>query len=400
MCRGLVESQRLINFHDSIAFDPGADFDAFLKRVPARWVVYLLGDADERPVQLLCVKNLRYSLKRRLVDDDAGPEGLAGPSRRIDYRQIVRRVWWRRVDSAFEADVVYLESARQFFPQTYRAMTGLRPAWFLHVDPDAEFPRYARTTDLSIRSGMLIGPVEDRQTANELIEQVADWFDLCRYYHILTEAPHGLACAYKEMGRCPAPCDGSISMDQYRRLVQISVSAVVAPRGMIEDQKQRMQAAAGELRFETAARIKAHVDSLSRLGTGPYRHLRPLRDFRFLTFQPGPREGQAKAFLITPGEIEELAGVPFTLDRPAGLIELARSAARERETGAVDDIGADRIGVVTHHLFAGKSRSGAFVHLDELDERSVAHAYRELRKQRPAEVVDDEGVVKELQTGG
>ena len=45
--------------HVAIDFDPAGDFEAFLKRAAAKWVVYLLADADDRPVQLLCVKNLR-----------------------------------------------------------------------------------------------------------------------------------------------------------------------------------------------------------------------------------------------------------------------------------------------------------------------------------------------------
>ena len=100
----------------SISFDPSADdLQAFLKRVPAKWVVYLMTDADDRPVQLLCVKNLRYSLERRLGDGET-----VGLSKRVNYREIVRHIHWRRVYSAFEADVVYLEAARHFFPQTYR----------------------------------------------------------------------------------------------------------------------------------------------------------------------------------------------------------------------------------------------------------------------------------------
>src|SRR3954469_14951004 len=99
-------------FDHHAEFDPAGDFEAFVKSVPARWVVYLLCDADDRPVQLLCVKNLRYSLKRRLGVGEAG----AGPSRRIDYREFVRKVHFRRVDSAFEADWLYYEAARQVFP--------------------------------------------------------------------------------------------------------------------------------------------------------------------------------------------------------------------------------------------------------------------------------------------
>src|SRR5688572_1349243 len=95
-------------FTDHADFDPAGDFEAFAKSVPARWAVYLLADVDDRPVQLLCVKNLRYSVKRRL-----GPgEPDAAPSKRVDYRDLVRRVHWRRVDSAFEADWVYYEVAR------------------------------------------------------------------------------------------------------------------------------------------------------------------------------------------------------------------------------------------------------------------------------------------------
>ena len=73
-------------FYHHAHFDPSGDFDAFLKAIPGKWAVYLMTDADDKPVQLLCVKNLRYSLRRRL-----GPEDVdAGPSRRVDYRGIVR----------------------------------------------------------------------------------------------------------------------------------------------------------------------------------------------------------------------------------------------------------------------------------------------------------------------
>ena len=119
-------------FETRLDFDPGGNFDAFLRLAPGKWAVYLLADAEGRPVQLLCVKNLRYSLKRRL----GPPEEEAGRSKRVDYRDLVRRVYWRRVDSAFEADWVYYEAARRVFPRTYQGMVGFRPAWFVHVNPE------------------------------------------------------------------------------------------------------------------------------------------------------------------------------------------------------------------------------------------------------------------------
>jgi excinuclease UvrABC nuclease subunit len=372
-------------------FDPAGDFDAFLKQVPARWVVYLLADAEDRPVQLLCVKNLRYSLKRRLGPD----EEAAGPSKRVNYREIVRRVHWRRVDSAFEADWLYYEAARLVFPQTYAGMVGFRPAWFVHVNPDNPFPRYVKTIDLA-KPGLLIGPLEDKHAAAGLIEIAEDAFDLCRYYNVLVEAPGARACAYKEMGKCPAPCDGSISMDQYRGMVEWSARGVVDPATLVRDHTKRMQQAATELRFETAAKIKGLVDRLSQLGKGPYRHVALLKDFRYLSLQHGPREGTARVFVITPGVIEEIAGLIAEPAKPADLLRLALDRAAGQTAERLDQTQTERVGIVTHHLFSAKHR-GVFLRLDMIDEKAVVKGFKELRKQTPQEEIEGEGVMKELQ---
>ncbi len=380
-------------FTDRADFDPAGDFDAFAKRVPARWAVYLLADEQDRPVQLLCVKNLRYSVKRRL----GLGEPDAAPSKRVDYRSLIRRVHWRRVDSAFEADWVYFEAARAVFPQTYRGMVGFRPAWFVHVDPDAPFPRYQKLTDLGKqREGVYIGPVEDKHAAARLIELAENSFDLCRYHNVLVDAPNGKACAYKDMGKCPAPCDGSLSMDQYRRLVEWSAKALVDPAELLREQERRMRQAAAELKFEAAGKIKGFIEELSQLGKGPFRHVAPLKAFNFLSLQHGPRTGTAKAFLVTPGHVEEIAGVVADPVQPAELMRLALTVAEEQGAHPVDPIGAERIGVVAHHLFSTKHR-GVFLRLDAVEEKSIVKGQRELQKQVRTEETEGEGVMKELQ---
>jgi DNA polymerase III subunit epsilon len=386
-------SDETLIFPNHADFDPAGDFELFLKAVPARWVVYLLADADDQPVQLLCVKNLRASLKRRL---GAG-EDLPARSKRVDYRELVRRVHWRRVDSAFEADLVYLEAARLSFPRTYRGMTGFQPAWFVHVNPDAPFPRYTKTIDLSPRPGLLIGPVEDKHAAARLIEDTVDQFDLCRYYNILAESPNATACAYKEMGKCPAPCDGSISLDHYRHLVEWSARTIVDPGELIQLNTRRMQAAAAELKFELAAKIRTYIDSLSQHGKGAFRHVRLLRDFTYLSLQRGPREGRAKVFLITPGRIEEIAGLVGPPTQAAELLHLALTLAEQRRNEAIDAAGVERIGVVSHHLFLARAVQGVFLPLGAIEKESLARAYRDLLKQKLEPEGEGEGVIKELQ---
>lgn len=388
----MPEISSLLDQHAS--FDPARDFEAFVRLIPAKWVVYLFSDADDRPVQLLCVKNLRASLKRRL-----GGEEQVGPSRRVNYRDLVRHIHYRRVDSAFEADWLYFEAARQLFPESYQGMVGFRPAWFIHVNPDSQFPRYIKTTDLS-RPGLYIGPVEDKHVAARLIQLVEDLFDLCRYYNLLIEAPNAKACAYKEMGKCPAPCDGSISMEQYRHVIEWSAKTLVDPADFVRMHIRRMQQAAAELQFETAGKIKAYIDQLSQLGKGPYRHARLLKDFQFVSFQHGPRAGTVKVFLIARGRIAEVACMIDEPRWPAELLGLLLHAAEKggnlQET--VDLVGAERIGIVVHHLFSGKPGHGIFVRLDALDEKGIVRAYRDLLKRPAEEEGEVEGVLKELQS--
>ena len=378
-------------FESALAFDPSGDLDAFLKQAPAKWVVYLFADEQDRPLQLLCVRNLRASLKRRLGGDET-------IGRRIPYRQIVRRIHFRRVDNAFEADWVYFQAARQLFPTTYRAMVGFRPAWFIHINSQTPFPRYTRSTDLTQKTGQLIGPVEDKHAAARLIQLLEDTFDLCRYYNILVQAPRGKACAYKEMGKCPAPCDGSISMDEYHRMIEASAAAAVDPQPFIDRQTAAMRAAASELKFEAAAKIKSKVEQASQLGAGAFRHARRIEDFQYLSIQRGPRQGIAKVFLITPGRIEELAGLVAEPAHPGDILRLALGRAAEVAANPTDEQGAQVIGLVAHHLFVAKHSNGIFLLLCSISESALARAYRELCKQKLAESAEDEeGIVKELQ---
>jgi hypothetical protein len=383
---------------NAVSFDPHTDFEPFLKSVPAKHVVYLLADEADRPVQLLCVKNLRYSLKRRLGTEAVTPESPAKPlSKRVNYRELVRRVHWIRVDSTFEADWLYLEAARACFPEVYYKMVGFRPAWFVHVDPEEQFPRYVKTTDLSESRGWYLGPLEDKGDAAKLIELMEDAFDLCRYYHILQQAPQGKPCAYKEMGKCPSPCDNTIGLEQYRRMIELSLRTLIDPADVIREHTRRMQAAAKELHFEIAGRIKQYIDQLAQIGKGPFRYVKPLREFAFVSLQQGPKAGSAKVFLITPGKIEPVATMLNAVQGCRDVLGLILQRADYLGRPPVDKAGEERIAVVAAHLFWPKGKGGSFIPLPELSADRLLKGCKDLVKTRAPDVeVEDEGIVKEL----
>jgi hypothetical protein len=156
-----------------------------------------------------------------------------------------------------------------------------------------------------------------------------------------------------------------------------------------------MQQAADDLRFETAARIKSFIQQLSRLGKGSFRHAAEIADFQFLCFQRGPKSPQAHIFLITPGKIEHIMSLLDESFKPA---DVMRSALSSAAVSPLTADGVERIGIIAHHLFSPKHSHGVFLRLNQVDEKSIARAYREIQKQAPLETIEDEGVMKELQS--
>ena len=186
-------------------------------------------------------------------------------------------------------------------------------------------------------------------------------------------------------------------MEQYRHLIGWSARTLVDPADAIRQQRARMQQAAAELRFESAGKIKSYIDQLSQIGKGAFRHARWLEDFQFVSFQHGPKAGTAKVFLISPGRIQQVACVTDETARPGETLHAVLTAATDATTTVTDTAGAERIGVVAHHLFSAKHSHGVFLRLEDTDDRTIARAYRDLQKQTPQEETEGEGVVKELQ---
>jgi hypothetical protein len=380
-------------FDQRLDFDPAGDFEACLKRAPAKWVVYLLADERDQPIQLLCVKNLRYSLKRRL-----GGNETIGLSKRVDYREIVRRIYWRRVDSTFEADWLYYEAARVLFPQTYQGMVGFRPAWFVHVDADVACPRYSKTTELAARTGNLFGPVEDKHAAGKLVELIEDAFDLCRYHHIPGRRAGGQGVRVQGDGQVPgARATGRSRWTQYRQLVQWSVRTLEEPAEFLREQERRCRPpppSCGSRRRGRSSSSSPSSSSSARARSGTSGRWRSSR-----SYPPARPPGRA-------GE-----GVPRDAGRDRGDHGLngrrpswcrgrccaRRSSGRRSASGSPTRRAPSGSGIAAHHLFSAKG-GGAFLRLETVDEKAIAKAVRELQKQPEPAEAEGEGVLKELQS--
>ena len=380
-------------FDHSAEFRPDLPITPLLEAVPAKWVVYLFTDETGAAFQLLCVKNLRSSLQRRL-----GEANELAPGRRVPYRQVVRRIWWRRVDSGLEADLAYAQAAATLFPNIHRQFIESRRPWWIEIFPQATHPRFVRTDRPQPEEDKrLFGPLPTKAAAGRIIETLEDAFDLCRYYNILIQTPLGAACAYKQMHKCPAPCDGSISLEMYRQMIHQAVSFLDRPADVIQQHTARMQSAAAAMQFEAAGRVKAYVQQLTEIAS---LSLRPLEELQFLAILRGPRVTQTKVWWLSPAAMRPLACLSGADEAAAGeIISLARRQhPSPAPLGVWNQDALDRLAMLSHALLNPQA-DAMLLPAAEASAQTIVRAARQVSRKRsePETLPSDEGVVRESQ---
>ena len=343
------------------------------ERLPAsRGVVVFENDAGETSL-IATSANVRALARRRLDPANAG-------TRHADLRAITSLVRAAPTGSAFESDLIYLELARERLPHVYGAVTDRWQGWFVEVEPDAAFPRFAKapTTAMAARPGLrYFGPVADKHAGARFVELVEDLFDLCRYHHILVQAPSASACVYKEMGKCPAPCDGSESMDAYRARLAQGVRFAADPPEGVREAEAEMREASAVLDFERAEERRRWIKRATEATKKKFREMAALDSFRFIVVAPSVRPGWACLIAVAGGRWSILMDV-----RRNGPLEGVRHACEH----AIDALGPcgfsrpelDRLGLVCTWLARSeKMRRGVrFVRLDEGCEEALIESIR------------------------
>lgn len=286
---------------------PARPTDDDLKVLPGCPAVYLFVDDSGQPVQLLTSQQLKRTASARLSEPDAERRG------QTDLAAVVRGVRWRPVFSRFEARWRYYQLARVLHPREYRKLVSFGPAWFLHVDWTRGAPELRVSERVWRLDGEFVGPWPTHKSCQEALDGLWDLFDLCRYPEQVRKAPGGARCAYADMGRCDAPCDGSTPLDAYvTRTRSAWRFAIGEIHEWIEEAEQRMRSAAGAQQFERAGLLKNQIEFARMWQRRWSKSVRPADDLNYLLIVPATRRKAWKLFLFRRGD---LVDGPLVSDR-------------------------------------------------------------------------------------
>ena len=360
-------------FDGCLLVSPETDLASAAKNLPTCPGVCLFTTNDDKPILLLYSANLRGQVHRRLTEEDADIK-----TRRTRLRPIVRRAWFRRCYSAFETRLMYYRIARTAYPDNHEEFFPRLEVWFVHINPEADYPFFASTKQFKADSGKYWGPFADGKSAARCVEILQDVFELCRRPEVLINAPDAAACSYAQMNRCSAVCNGTVSKTQYHKIIDLAVDFLnSSPQTALDTMQKQMRKLSDDLRFEQAQRLKEKIERLKTLLSPAYRWVAPLKDFLVLTFQPGPpvklpgqRAGQHQinCFLIGPGWVDQIESFPptDTLEGCRVLLDHINLASLQDRSSRYKQPHKGLFAWTAHLLYQNKTQNrGLYLRFDE-----------------------------------
>ncbi len=316
-------------------------------------------DPEKGPVALLVAVtgDLRAFVGSRLT-----PGGRS----RADLSRSCDRVLACETGSGFEAEAV-----RAAIDPGGGGPVG---GWFVRLDPESDTPACGVIGGGEIAgldAATVIGPFGSRASAEAYRRFLDDRFELCREPTLLARRPDAVACAYKDMGRCPAACDGSEPIEAYQSRVRGALKTAAIPTDrLIEHAEAALREASGALDFERAARVKEELDALHPISGRLFSWATTLDRFGVLAVLPSGRGGFARLMVHHRGR------TAYMYDADARRIDADALCGFGIDPGAdwtISPAGACSIGSVCGAIFSKRRTRSTYFRLDPPPDRADVH---------------------------
>ncbi len=303
-----------------VAAEHGFDVEEELKKLPNSPGVYIMHDADDVIMYVGKAVNLHSRVRsyfRKIVGRGPQIDRMVEQIARFEY--IV-------TDSELEALVLENNLIKEHRPKYNTMLKDDKTYPYIKVTVDETFPRIFVSRVMKKDKARYFGPFTSAQAVRETIELINKMYGLRDCSRVLPrDIGKERPCLNYHMGRCTAPCAGSISEEDYRRRIDQAVeflSGNYAP--VIRELTEKMNAASEEMNFEEAIRWRDLLESVKQVaqkqkmseGVGEN------RDIIAVAIEEAPEGGAASN--AAAAEVEECS---LRETAPSGAASASRSNA-------------------------------------------------------------------------
>jgi len=228
-----------------------------ISSVPETSGVYMFLDKKGRVLYIGKAKNLKARLRSYLqISEDTSP-------RIKSMLQKVADVSFIATDNELEALALEASLIKQQKPRYNIVLRDDKNYPYLRLDPDEQWPKLEVVRRIKKDGALYFGPYIPASAVWETLAFVRKYFSIrpCRYDLSRPRKP----CISYQMGRCPAPCAGLVTRQQYMRGVEEVVHFLRGQKEILfKSLQQKMKLLAEQLRFEEAAKVRDSIQALKR----------------------------------------------------------------------------------------------------------------------------------------
>lgn len=221
-------------------------------KAPSSSGVYLWRDAKGTVIYVGKAK----SLKNRLSSYFSGDKGIK--TRMLISR--ARSIEYITTANEYEAFLLENNLIKKYTPRYNIALKDGKSYPVLRITKE-EFPRFFKTRRVIQDGSLYFGPFPDAGALDTFIDTL---YRLYPVRHCRTFKKRSTPCMYYHIGRCKAPCCGKISSETYNEYIG-EIAQLLEGKGDETAAKMtaQMKAAAAELNFEKAARLRDGLRALT-----------------------------------------------------------------------------------------------------------------------------------------
>ena len=237
------------------------DLEEELKKLPAKPGVYIMHDKFDNIIYVGKAKILKNRVRQYFQSHrNHSPKIIQMVSRVAYFEYII-------TDSELEALVLENNLIKEHRPKYNTMLKDDKTYPFIKITVNEAFPRVLFSRTMKHGTGKYFGPYTSSAAVKDTIEL------LTKLYKVRTcnrKLPADIGkerpCLNYHIGQCDAPCQGYISMEEYRKRIDDVISFLNGNYSDIMDSlNEKMLKASENLEFEEAARYRDLLNSVKQV---------------------------------------------------------------------------------------------------------------------------------------
>lgn len=233
-----------------------------LNSLPDKPGVYCFKDKNDKTIYIGKAKSIKHRVRSYFQNSAPFDQKTTIMISKVnDLETIV-------TDSEVEALILEANLVKEYKPKYNINLKDDKSYPYIRITNEL-FPKVFPTRKIIHDGSKYFGPYTDVKSMKHALKIIRKVFPICTCNYNITEETIKQkkikVCLYYYMRKCPGPCEGLISPQDYQKIINQMINFINGKnKELLEEIKENMNKAAEEMNFEEAVRLRDNINAIER----------------------------------------------------------------------------------------------------------------------------------------